>query len=81
MSAFNLSLREFTPVCASGFPFFILKDFMELTPTFPIGSVLDCGHDVDANSLAISRLSKREMVPTEINYDTVLLYGVGSRYY
>ncbi|WP_049764306.1 hypothetical protein [Polaromonas sp. JS666] len=46
---------------------------MELTPTFPIGSVLDCGHDVDANFLAASRLSKREIVPTEINFDTVLV--------
>lgn len=73
MSAFNLSLREFTSVRTGGFPFFILKDFMELTPTFPIGSVLDYGIGMDANSLATSRLRQREMTPTEINYDTVLV--------
>jgi len=73
MSAFNLSLREFTSVRTGGFPFFILKDFMELTPTFPIESVLDYGIGMDANSLATSRLRQREMTPTEINYDTVLV--------
>lgn len=50
-----------------------MKDFMELTPTFPIGSVTDCSIDSDAEFMAPSRLCKREMVPTEINYDTALV--------